>query len=122
MMADIYSTRILKSLSECGSYLSKRQVNLVKFHSLNDDVTTDIASFKTVVTQQYISSNNILLEKGVIANRAKIKEAQCKTDGDICPKHRYNLGKYHRFHFHEKMELVWQKRHLWPCSQFHHEK
>ena len=76
MMADIYSTCILKGLSECGSYLPKRQVNLVKFHSLNDDVTTDIASFKIIVTQQYNSSNNILLEKRLIANRAKIKEAQ----------------------------------------------
>ena len=95
-MAYIYSTCILTGLSKCGSYLPKCPVNLVKFHSLNHDVTTDIASFKIVVIQQYISSNSILLEKGLIANHAKIKEAQYKTDGDSCFKHRYNLGKYYR--------------------------
>ena len=86
----------MKGLSECGSYLPKREVSLVKFHSLNDDVTADVASFKIGITQPYIGSNNILLEKGLIANRAKIQEACCKADSDICPKHRYSLGKYYR--------------------------
>ena len=95
-MAELYSSCILKGLSECASYLPKREISLVKFHSLNDDVSADVASFNIGVTQPYTGSNNILLEKGLIANRAKIQESHCKADSDICPKHRYSLGKYYR--------------------------
>ena len=83
-MAELYSSCILKGLSECGSYLPKREISLVKFHSLNDDVLADVAYFKIGGTQPYIGSNNILLEKGLTANRAKIQESRCKADSDIC--------------------------------------
>ena len=90
-MAELYSSCILKGLSECGSYLPKREISLVKFYSLNDDDSADVAYFKIGVTQPYIGSNNILLEKGLTENRAKIQESRCKADSDICPKHRYSL-------------------------------
>ena len=95
-MAANYSSCILKAFGECGPYLPKREVDLVKFHSLNDDITTDIASLRIKTTHQHFYGNNIQLEKGLIADRAKMTENAIKADCNICPKHRYSLGKYYR--------------------------
>ena len=46
--------------------------------------------------KQTLGINTVVLEKGLIANRAKINEHDVEAEGQICPKHRYSLGKYYR--------------------------
>ena len=58
-MAANYSSCILKAFGECGPYLPKREVDLVKFHSLNDDITTDIGSLRIKTTHQHVVSTSL---------------------------------------------------------------
>ena len=91
-----YVSCVLKSHGGCGPYLPKNEITMSRFHSLNDDVSSHIKALDIRIMKQTLGINTIVLQKGLIANRAKINEHDVEAEGQICPKHRYSLGKYYR--------------------------